>query len=195
MYFASGHSGGHGGADIWVSCRSDATDDFGWGTPVNLGSTINSSVPESDPFYYVDPNTGQVMLFFSRNNYPGGQGDWDIFVSVMQSDGTWGTVGVPYGINTAARETRPILRSDGLELIFSSNRDGGSGGIDIWHTTRSSTYGWTSFWATPTNVAELNTAQDDRAPFFGDDYTLYFSSNRTGSMGGDDAYITTRSSF
>ncbi len=39
MYFDSDRSGGYGGFDIWVARRSTTDDD--WGTPENLGSTVN----------------------------------------------------------------------------------------------------------------------------------------------------------
>src|SRR6266704_1047693 len=40
LYFYSNRPGGFGGNDIWVSQRESAND--AWGTPVNLGSTVNS---------------------------------------------------------------------------------------------------------------------------------------------------------
>jgi WD40 repeat protein len=79
MFFASPRSGTFGGSDIWVSYRDDASDDFGWQDPVNLGPNINTSAPEADPFYFVDPTTGQATLYFTGFNHPDGPGDWDVF--------------------------------------------------------------------------------------------------------------------
>ena len=44
MYFDSKRSGGYGGWDIWVTRRETIDDD--WGTPTNLGSTVNC--PQGD---------------------------------------------------------------------------------------------------------------------------------------------------
>jgi len=41
LYFTSGRSGGYGNWDLWVTRRATVDDD--WGTPVNLGPTINTS--------------------------------------------------------------------------------------------------------------------------------------------------------
>jgi WD40-like Beta Propeller Repeat len=49
-------------------------------------------------------------------------------------------------------------------------------------------------WSTPVNVAELNTADfnDMYAVLTKDELTVYFSSNRTGGVGGDDLWYATR---
>jgi hypothetical protein len=41
LYFASGRPGGSGSDDLYVAMRVTKKDD--WGTPVNLGPTVNSS--------------------------------------------------------------------------------------------------------------------------------------------------------
>src|SRR5436190_9751837 len=44
LYFTSNRSGGFGGEDIWVARRRSPNSK--WGTPVNLGPTINSGANE-----------------------------------------------------------------------------------------------------------------------------------------------------
>lgn len=58
LFFSSDRPGGAGSADIWVTTRE--TKDGDWGTPVNLGSTLNSPVVECDPDISADGST----LFF-----------------------------------------------------------------------------------------------------------------------------------
>src|SRR5438128_8537353 len=91
MYFSSGPSrpGGFGSGDIWVSYRADINDDFGWETAKNLGPSINPSAAEADAFYLVDPATGKATLYFTSLNRPGGLGDWDIYQSTQNEDGSF----------------------------------------------------------------------------------------------------------
>jgi Tol biopolymer transport system component len=56
------------------------------------------------------------------------------------------------------RETSSAISQDGLTLWFGSNRDGGLGNIDIWATTRAERM---SPWATPKNLASLNSPDRD----------------------------------
>ena len=51
LFFATDRPGGSGGFDIWVSWRPDPDDDFGWQTPVNLGTGINSPATDAGPSF------------------------------------------------------------------------------------------------------------------------------------------------
>ncbi len=65
-------------------------------------------------------------------------GSQDIWSATRQGRAQpWATpenLGAP--INTAATEQQPALSDDGRTLFFASDRDGGSGDLDIWMTTR-----------------------------------------------------------
>jgi Tol biopolymer transport system component len=63
----------NGEYDLWATIRDTIDDE--WGTPVNLGPTVNSSNSEDSPDISADGST----LFFSSNNRPGGVGDSDIW--------------------------------------------------------------------------------------------------------------------
>src|SRR6266516_3866189 len=192
MYFASARLGGSGGLDIWVSHRADINDDFGWETPKNVGPSVNTSAAEGDAFYFVDPADGKAALYFTSLNRPGGLGDWDIYQSTQNEDGSFNpAIRVPE-LSTPSRDTRMTIRSDGLEIIFSSNRPGGSGGIDLWYSTRQTT---SDIWSTPANLGPvINTSTDDRAPYLSADAeTLFFSTDRAaGAFGGGDIWMSTR---
>ncbi len=71
LYFASNRSGGYGGNDIYVSEREHVDDN--WGTPVNLGSEINTSSDEVCPSLTVD---GHHLHFVSTR--AGGCGAQDL---------------------------------------------------------------------------------------------------------------------
>ena len=73
LFFVSyDRPGGSGGGDLWVAPRSTVEDD--WDTPVNLGSTVNSSASEAGLGI---SNDGRTIYFYS--NRPGGVGGHDIW--------------------------------------------------------------------------------------------------------------------
>ncbi len=192
MYFASNRPGGFGGLDIWVSYRDDMNDDFGWETPKNVGPSVNTSAADADAFYFVDPANGKATLYFTSLNLPGGLGDWDIYQSTQNEDGSSNPAIRVTELSTPFRDTRMAIRSDGLEIIFSSNRPGGSGSIDLWFSTRQTT---SDVWSTPANLGPvINTSTEDRAPYLSaEGKTLFFSSDRAGGdFGGGDIWMSTR---
>ena len=187
MFYARPDIAGSGsGQRIYVTCRTDPDDDTGWQTPVRLGPNVNS-VQSSDPFFFVDPVSGQATLYFASFNRPGAPGDFDLFKSDVGPDGQFLPAVAVTELNTPLRETHPWIHQNGLVLVFSSTRRFGFGGIDLWVSTRPST---ADAWGTPCNLGPaVNSASDERAPslsHFGN--SLYFASNRTG-FGGDDLYL------
>jgi hypothetical protein len=196
MYFGSERPGGFGGSDIWVSFREDPTDDFGWQYPVNLGSGVNTEKDEDGPTIFENRHPGLTTLYFTRcMTPPCGFGNpnekWDIHVSVLNEDGTFGTAVRVDELSSGYRDTRTAIRNDGLELFLTSSRPGGFGGIDLWVSTRERT---TAPWSVPLNLGPVvNTAAKEGAPALScDGTTLYFYSNRPGGFGQNDLYVTTR---
>ncbi len=186
MFFGSTRAGGLG-FDIWASWRPFVHDDFGWQTPVNLGSGINTTFVENAPAFLETEDDAQFIYFTS--NRPGGPGDFDLYVSARQTDGTWGVATPVVELNTAFNDSRPALRSDGLEIFFQSNRPG-STALDLWSATRGTT---TEAWSAATNLGPPNTAFGDVQPTISSDRELLiFSSNRDEGSGGFDLYMTTR---
>lgn len=123
----------------------------------------------------LDSNSRSQCRIYVRYSTPGG--GW--------SEGKQ----LPYPINdTAYSNTQPALATleDGSEILyFSSNRPGGTGGLDIWYSTRNAEGQWSAAQA----LTAVNTAQDEVYPFYHQDTkTLYFSSNGRQGMGGFDIY-------
>ena len=124
LYFASDRKGGQGGIDIWMSRLEEGQ----WTTPVNLGPTINTSGTEKCPFLSFD---GQKLYFSSDGHI--GMGDMDLFVSTRVNDSTWGEpVNLGYPINTSGDESSIIVSPDGRTAIFSSDKFGGQGQLDLY---------------------------------------------------------------
>lgn len=86
-------------------------------------------------------------------------------------------------------EGQPSITSLGDILYFSSNRDGGFGGYDIYKVVKDSV---TRMWGHPINLGPvINTEGDEKTPFIhSDNQTLYYSSNGLGGMGGFDIFIS-----
>jgi Tol biopolymer transport system component len=94
-------------------------------------------------------------------------------------------------INTGFNDAGPALSKDGLSLYFNSNRPGGFGGNDIWVSQRASRE---DAWGAPVNLGPtINTASNDDTPSFSrDGHAMYFNSDRAGSFGLRDIYISRR---
>lgn len=86
-------------------------------------------------------------------------------------------------VNSDAFETSPALSLNGLDLWFSSDREGGAGRSDIYVSSRT---GRSDPWGTPILVPELNSEFDDipRPPAMGDT-VMPLGSRRT-----DDTYFS-----
>jgi hypothetical protein len=190
MFFASARPGGFGGQDIWASWRPHIHDDFGWQAPTNLGANVNSASNDNGVGYFENDDAGAPQLYFGSNR-PGGPGVVDLYLSELQADGSWGPATVIPELSSTATENRPNIRHDGLEIFFYSDRAGGLGSIDLWVASRDTVL---APWSTPVNVgAPVDTSFTELHPYLAANAeTLFFSSNRTGSFGNLDLYVTTR---
>jgi outer membrane protein OmpA-like peptidoglycan-associated protein len=85
-------------------------------------------------------------------------------------------------------DSQPTIAADGKTIYFSSDRKGGLGGQDLWKTVKNDT---TGEWGAPVNLGpKINTEGNEKAPFMhSDSETLYFSSDKTPSIGGYDVYF------
>ena len=76
----------------------------------------------------------------------------------------------------------PALTSDDQTLYFSSNKDGGSGGMDLYMTVLTN-----GVWGEPKNLGPtINGPGDEAFPTLRDNSTLYFSSDGQQTLGGLD---------
>ncbi len=82
----------------------------------------------------------------------------------------------------------PALSEDGKTMYFSSNRDGGEGGYDIWCVTYNQR---AKSWGEPFNLGPtINTDKDEMFPYINiHNGMLYFSSNGHLGMGGLDVFM------
>ncbi len=124
LFFTSERKGGFGGSDIWMVERIGKKN---WGSPVNLGSTVNTQFDEAGMFLAPDGKT----LFFCSNN-PNSMGGYDIFKTVYENN-TWSAPkNLGYPINTPAKEGQLTLSADAKFAYLSSDRKGGYGESDLY---------------------------------------------------------------
>ena len=127
LHFASDRPGGSGQWDLWVTTR--ATTDDNWGTPINLGSTFNTSAEDNWPGISADG----LLLFFGSNR-SGGLGSWDLYMARRATTtDTWGPpMNLGPKVNSTSVETGVKISADGSMIYFHSNRPGGEGSWDVW---------------------------------------------------------------
>ena len=171
--------GACGAGDMYITRNNPA---HGWSTPTNLGCDPigpNSAGGEFSPSL-VETAEG-VLLYFSR---PGPNGDQDIYVSERQADGRFGPATPVVELNTSAHDQMPNVSRNGLEIVFSSDRTGTLGGMDVYTASRATT---SDPWPSPQNVgSNVNTAAaETRASLSGDGERLHF-----GRLG--EIYVSTR---
>ncbi|MCK9480588.1 MAG: OmpA family protein [Bacteroidia bacterium] len=169
------------GEDIYMSRKSGEE----WGKAFPLPGDVNTPNNEGNVSITADGK----YIFYTACNRPDGYGGCDIYLSIMNPDGTFSKPRIVRPpLNSGAWESQPCISPDGMTIYFASNREGGYGGIDIWKAEwKGSNFG------NPVNLGpEINTDGDDQAPFIHPDgKTLYFSSNgRDETMGGPDLYIS-----
>jgi len=166
-----------------------AEADFIFGTPINLGPTVNSTAVEGP-----DDISADGLSLFLTSDRPGGYGAADIWVATRATtEDDWGIpVNLGPAVNSSDWDGVSSISGDGLSLYFSSFRPGGDGVFtDIWLTTRSTL---SDPWAAPLNLGPvINTSRyDERLDISDDGLTLLFSSNRPGGQGQSDIWVTTR---
>jgi hypothetical protein len=98
----------------------------------------------------------RAELFFNSKR-EGGAGKEDVWFARAQGD-DWSAPEVVAELNTEERETGIALSASGLRIWFSSDRDGGDGGLDVYTATRPDR---SAGWSTPERVAELSSPDDD----------------------------------
>lgn len=117
----------------------------------------------------------------------------EIFLSQRTDKGGWGQpTALPDYINTSASnniDPHAAIINGREVLYFSSNREGGRGGLDLWYVVRNLGLPDGDF-SYPTNLGPtINTTADERSPYYNnDELALYFSSNGHPSLGGLDVF-------
>lgn len=122
LYFASNMPGSYGNSDLY-KVSIDKNGKFG--TPENLGPTINTEGRETFPF--IDANNN---LFFASDGHLG-LGGLDIFETKVNGKSFEKPINISKPVNSTKDDFAYVVNSENLGF-FSSNRDGGKGFDDIY---------------------------------------------------------------
>lgn len=125
LYFAADFGDGYGGTDLYYVTTNNGQV---MSAPVNLGPRINTLGNEVAPYIF------EGTLYFSSDIFYG-LGGMDVYKSELREEDQFS---IPVNLGTAINSEKDdfgfIIRNhgDGLLGYFSSNREGGRGGDDIY---------------------------------------------------------------
>ncbi|MDD2322222.1 MAG: hypothetical protein PHU97_00540 [Bacteroidales bacterium] len=148
---------------------------------VALNSPYNEAYPciEEDICYFCTDRTGNYDLCYTPVDKA-----FDLWIR----DTAELALTFPANINSAFADQCPFIR--GNLMVFTSNRDGGFGGYDLYYSLKDAS----GQWSDPVNFGEeINSESDEFRPVVSafEDFTndfMVFSSNRAGGVGGFDLY-------
>ncbi len=148
-----------------------------WTAPVNITPEL-----QSDGDLYISCLSADgKLLFLSKDD----KFNSDIYTSTFDGTSWSPTVKLNKNINTKYWESHGFISDDGEQLVFSSDRPGGFGGLDLYISHKEN-----GEWGPAVNLGpEINTQfNEDRAFLVNNGKTLFFSSQGHENMGGYDIF-------
>jgi Tol biopolymer transport system component len=165
------HSNRNGTADVFVAARASASGSFG--AAVTIPGIDQPTTNENHAYFR---SAGSELWFISDR--AGGAGAFDIYVAKRTGEAFAAPVRVAE-LSSAAQDWQPQPSEDGLTVLFASDRDGGTGKMDLWIARRSSV---TAPFGAPSALTELNSSSVDQAGWLSaDGCRIWFSSGRATS--------------
>lgn len=125
------------------------------------------------------------IMFFTRTLSEGGLSSESKIYACAKTASGWSPAIEVSGVNGDYLATHPVEGElfGSKVLFFSSNMEGGKGGMDLYYATRIGE----AQYSAPVNLGSLNSAGDDITPYYIDG-TMYFSSDGWPSLGGLDIF-------
>lgn len=161
--------------DIFMSKKNGNN----WSSPKNMTNKVSKK-------YYLKTSSlsfeGDELYLVSDDS----DGN-DIFVSLLEGS-QWANAKKLHKTisHRKSNETHASLSPDGNTIYFTSDRDGGFGGLDIYKSTRNGK----GKWSNPENLGpQINTPFNEETPFVSrDGKYLFFSSEGHNTIGGYDVF-------
>lgn len=164
---------GHYFEDVFISYKKNGE----WDRPKSISKKVNTNTHEAP--VAISPD-GQIIYIYRNTKTKSG----DLFYIQKQKNGWSDMIRLP--INSSYWEGSMTVSPDGKTTIFSSDRPGGFGGLDLYISTKNNSGDWSK----PKNLGNnINTELDEDAPFIHSDGMVFnFSSKGHNSMGGFDIF-------
>ena len=153
--------------------------------PFNLGSN------EGGASITIDNN---ILYFTKCIRNSNGYNNCDIYYAYRLANGLWSKI--HEFSDSISRvdswDSQPTVSSDGNTIIFSSDRDGGYGKMDLYEINREN-----GVWTCPKNLGSIvNSKEYDKSPYLHPDgKTLFFASTNFPSLGGFDIFFSKKDSL
>ena len=188
LFFGSDRPGGFGGNDLWVSQRASVQD--AWGPPVNLGAVVNTAGADNIPALSRDGH----WLFFNSDR-PGTSGIGDIWASYREhihDDFGWQPpLNLGAGVNSPAADAGAgYFANEGAGapmLFFGRGQSLASTDIFVSELQPDGTF------SAAVRVPELSSTGGDQRPAVRfDGLELFLFSDRPGTLGLNDLWVSTR---
>jgi len=155
-----------------------------WSQPTNIGSPVNTN--SHDACVAISRDGQELYIYRPADELISGH----IYLSKNYQDKWLEPKIIEANINSkTGHEPSASLSPDENTIYFSSNREGGYGGKDLYKVTKLPN----GEWSPAMNLGPtINTIHDEDAPFMHPDgTTLYFSSTGHRNMGGYDIFKST----
>lgn len=153
IWFSSKRADGVGGFDVWYSNKTSS----GWSRPANPGKPLNSEGHDGNPSISPD---GERLYFMrcKKMSRSGSEGCKIFYSDKNHSPGRpWkDPVELPANLNLG-NTVSPRIFSDNRTMVFSSDRPGGKGKLDVWMTRKDD-----ENWSDPVNVGFVNSDINDQ---------------------------------
>lgn len=148
-----------------------------WTQPVNITPEL-----QSDGDFYISSLTadGKILLLSKNDDF-----NSDIYTSTCEETGWSKAERLNKNINTKYWESQGCISPDGRLLIFSSDKPGGFGGLDLYISVNSG-----GDWGPAVNLGPVINTQfnEDRPILVNKGRTLFFSSQGHENIGGYDFF-------
>lgn len=146
----------------------------------------------SDPAKNINKNEATIGTSEDSQavlTYKDDKGEGNLYISRLNGNQWSAPEKLHKTINTKGWEENEYILANGNMLYFTSNREGGYGGMDIYKSKKM----LNGEWGKATNLGPaINTCYDERAPFIhADGVTLYFSSNGLKTVRDFDVFTST----
>ncbi|MCC6690008.1 MAG: PD40 domain-containing protein [Bacteroidia bacterium] len=186
MVFTSRRKGGKGSSpemdgfyasDIYMTTVKNGN----WIKASNIGSPVNT--PFDEQAVGLSPDGESMTVYIDHIDSLG-----NIYISNYNKEKFQRLKKLNSNVNSGF-ETSGSISADGEIIFFSSERNGGIGGTDLYMAKKLPS----GLWAIPQNLGSVvNTIYNEDFPHFSEDgKTLYFASQGHSSMGGYDIFKST----